>query len=60
MPVVSDISIAPPDDHLVTAYEALEPLYERLELENDRALLAAAVDAGGCRKMRLRRWPSCG
>jgi regulatory protein YycI of two-component signal transduction system YycFG len=38
--------ITPPDDHLVTAREALEPLYEKLELQTDSTLLAAAVDAG--------------
>lgn len=46
MSVVAEMSITPPDDHVVTAREALEPLYERLELETDRAVLAAAVEAG--------------
>ena len=38
--------ITPPGGHIVTAREALEPLYERLELKTDKTVLAAAVEAG--------------
>lgn len=46
MPRVAAASITPPDEHVVTAREALEPLYEKLEMHTDTALLAAAMDAG--------------
>lgn len=46
MPRVSDIPFTPPDEHVVTAREAIEPLYDRLEIETDKAVLAAAVRAG--------------
>lgn len=46
MPNAAASPITPPDEHLVTAREALEPLYEKLELQTDTALLAAAVEAG--------------
>ncbi|NLS00865.1 hypothetical protein HGP17_28885 [Rhizobium sp. P38BS-XIX] len=46
MPTAAASSITPPDEHVVTAREALEPLYEKLELQTDAALLAAAVEAG--------------
>ena len=45
MPAASAMPITPPDDHLLTAREAIEPLYERLELDTDRTVLAA-VEAG--------------
>ena len=38
--------VTPPDEHLVTAREALEPLYEHLELQTDTMLMGAAVRAG--------------
>jgi len=46
MPTDAASSITPPDDHLVTAREALEPLYEELELQTDKRVMAAAVQAG--------------
>ena len=46
MPTVATSSITPPDEHLVTAREAIEPLYEKLELQTDSRVLAAAVEAG--------------
>ncbi|MBY5413312.1 hypothetical protein HFO98_33820 [Rhizobium leguminosarum] len=46
MPAVSSTPIMPPDEHVVTAREALEPLYERLELHTDATLLSAAIEAG--------------
>ena len=46
MPTVSPTPITPPDEHLVTAREALEPLYERLELHTEVTLLSAAMGAG--------------
>ncbi|MBX4938694.1 hypothetical protein [Rhizobium binae] len=46
MPTVSPTAITPPDGHVVTAREALEPLYERLELRTDSTLLSAAMEAG--------------
>jgi hypothetical protein len=39
-------AITSPHEHLVTAREALEPLYQRFEVQTDRTLLAAAIDAG--------------
>ncbi|SFB59693.1 hypothetical protein SAMN03159496_05585 [Rhizobium sp. NFR07] len=38
--------ITPPDEHVLTAKEAIEPLYDRLETATDRAVMAAAVAAG--------------
>jgi hypothetical protein len=46
MPAASAIPITPPDDHVVTAREALEPLYDRLEMDTDRTVIAAAIEAG--------------
>ncbi|TAU30551.1 hypothetical protein ELI20_05530 [Rhizobium ruizarguesonis] len=46
MPTVSPTPITPPDERVVTAREALEPLYERLELHTDATLLSAAMEAG--------------
>ncbi|MGR9180567.1 hypothetical protein ACU8V1_33400 (plasmid) [Rhizobium leguminosarum] len=46
MPTVSPTPITPPDEHVVTAREALEPLYERLELHTESTLLSAAMAAG--------------
>lgn len=46
MATASRTPIIPRDKHVVTAREALEPLYERLELQTDRTLLSAAVAAG--------------
>lgn len=44
MPNIS--TIPTPDEHVVTAREALEPLYLRLEQEAEMKLLAAALRAG--------------
>lgn len=38
--------VTPPHDHILTAQEALEPLFLRLEAEVDRKLINAAVEAG--------------
>ena len=46
MPRASEIPVTPPGDHVVTAREAIEPLYDRSEIETDKAVLAAAVRAG--------------
>lgn len=46
MPTVAATSITPPDQHVVTAREALEPLYEKLELQTESRLLSAALEAG--------------
>ena len=46
MPRSFSIPVTPPDDHVVTAREAIEPLYDRLEIETDKAVMAAAVRAG--------------
>ncbi|EJT06274.1 hypothetical protein [Rhizobium sp. CCGE 510] len=46
MPTVAATSITPPDQHLVTALEAIEPLYEKLELQTETLVLAAALEAG--------------
>lgn len=39
-------SIVPPDEHLLTVQEALEPLYLKLEVEAEAKLLKAALRAG--------------
>ena len=46
MPTFAATQVTPPDEHVVTAREALEPLYEKLEMQAESALLAAAVEAG--------------
>ena len=38
--------VMPPDEHILTVQEALEPLYSRLEAELDAQLIAAAAAAG--------------
>jgi hypothetical protein len=38
--------VTPPDEHILTAQEALEPLFLELEAEVDRKLIHAAVKAG--------------
>ena len=38
--------VVPHDDHVVTAKEALEGLYLRLEMETEVRLIAAALRAG--------------
>lgn len=38
--------VTPPHEHLVTAKEALEALYEKLELDTDITVISAAVEAG--------------
>ena len=45
MPMRFD-SIVPPDEHLLTVQEALEPLYLKLEVEAEAKLLKAALRAG--------------
>ncbi|MDW5315288.1 hypothetical protein [Rhizobium sp. PL01] len=39
-------TVIPPDQHILTVQEALEPLYQRLEREVENRLVEAAVDAG--------------
>ncbi len=39
-------TVPSPAEHVVTAKEAIEPLYERVELEAEARLLAAAVQSG--------------
>ena len=46
MPTVAATSITPPDQLVVTAREDLEPLYEKLELQTESLVLAAALEAG--------------
>ena len=46
MPTVAATPVIPPDQHVVTAREALEPLYEKLELQTESLLLSAALEAG--------------
>ncbi|MCV9998913.1 hypothetical protein OE766_11690 [Pararhizobium sp. YC-54] len=41
-----DETIIPPDEHILTVQEALEPLYLRLEQEVETKLVEAAVHAG--------------
>lgn len=43
---VPDETVFPPDEHILTVQEALEPLYPKLEQEVETKLVAAAVDAG--------------
>lgn len=38
--------VTPPEDHILTAREALEPLFFELEAEVDRKLIDAAVKVG--------------
>lgn len=38
--------VTPPDEHILTAQEALEPLFFELEAEVDRKLIDAARQAG--------------
>ncbi|OBZ96686.1 hypothetical protein ADU59_02755 [Pararhizobium polonicum] len=47
MPVsVPDQFVIPPDEHILTVQEALEPLYQKLEQETETRLVEAAVNAG--------------
>lgn len=39
-------TVIPPDEHILTVQEALEPLYQKLEQEVEAKLVEAAVDAG--------------
>jgi hypothetical protein len=39
-------SIAPPKDHILTAQEALEPLFLQIEAEAELRMVAAALQAG--------------
>lgn len=39
-------TVAPPDDHILTVQEALEPLFLALEEEAEVKMVAAAVRAG--------------
>jgi regulatory protein YycI of two-component signal transduction system YycFG len=43
---MSATPITPAIDHVVTAREAIEPLYEQLEMQTDTKVIAAAVEAG--------------
>ncbi|MBB3406694.1 MULTISPECIES: hypothetical protein [unclassified Rhizobium] len=43
---VRTVDVVPHDDHVVTAKEALEGLYLRLEMEAEVRLVAAALRAG--------------
>jgi hypothetical protein len=45
-PMIRNSTIPTPAEHVVTAREALEPLYLRLEQEAEMKLLAAAMRAG--------------
>lgn len=38
--------VTPPDEHILTVQEALEPLFLRLETEVDVQLMDAAIAAG--------------
>lgn len=38
--------VIPPDEHILTVQEALEPLYQKLEQEAETKLVEAAVEAG--------------
>ncbi|WP_275788385.1 hypothetical protein [Pararhizobium gei] len=47
MPLSTPIeAVIPPDEHILTVQEALEPLYQKLEEEAEHKLIEAAVDAG--------------
>ncbi|KQV82712.1 hypothetical protein [Rhizobium sp. Root1220] len=47
MPVlVTRQSVAPPNDHILTAQEALEPLFLKIEEEAEVRMIAAALRAG--------------
>ena len=46
MSSVSALIITPPDEHLLTAREAIEPLYDKLEMRTDKVVMAAAIEAG--------------
>jgi len=46
MPMVAATRLTPPDEHVLTAREAIEPLYEKLELQTEALVLAAALEAG--------------
>ncbi len=41
-----DESVVPPDKHILTVQEALEPLYQKLEQDVETRLVEAAVEAG--------------
>jgi hypothetical protein len=43
---VHDETVIPPDEHILTVQEALEPLYQKLEQETEMKLVEAAVEAG--------------
>jgi hypothetical protein len=44
--LASHPSIAPPNDHILTAQEALEPLFLQIEAEAEVRMIAAAIRAG--------------
>ena len=46
MSSVAATPITPPDEHLVAAREALEPFYEKLQLQMESTVLTAAVEVG--------------
>lgn len=39
-------SVTPPNDHILTAQEALEPLFLKIEEEAEVRMIAAAIRAG--------------
>ena len=41
-----DETVIPPDQHILTVQEALEPLYQKLEQDVEAKLVEAAVEAG--------------
>ncbi len=42
----SNEHVIPPDDHILTVQEALEPLFQKLEHDAETKLVEAAVHAG--------------
>ncbi|WP_438750398.1 hypothetical protein [Pararhizobium sp. O133] len=42
----SDEQVIPPDEHILTVQEALEPLFQKLEHDAEARLVEAAVHAG--------------
>ncbi len=47
MPILaSHQQVAPPKDHILTAREALEPLFLKIEEEAEVKMIAAAIRAG--------------
>ncbi|HTO33248.1 MAG TPA: hypothetical protein VL202_19040 [Pararhizobium sp.] len=42
----SEEQVIPPDEHILTVQEALEPLFQKLEHDAETRLVEAAVHAG--------------